>query len=88
MNSRRDYIKDESTSTFTIDRSKASTASRTVSTRSKKKGHNNLVSRANMGDVDLVSTMGEFMKQMAARQTALEEQMANLSIIVQGVNNG
>ncbi|KAK2367295.1 hypothetical protein QL285_080595 [Trifolium repens] len=59
--------------------------------------NNNLVSRADMADGDLASTIKNFMEQMTIRQTALEEKMAtrqtsleeqisNLAIIVQEAN--
>ncbi|RDX68498.1 Nucleotide-sugar uncharacterized transporter 1 [Mucuna pruriens] len=49
------------------------------------KVHNNLLSRASMGDVNLIAKLNAFMEQMVVRQSALEEQMVNLSIAVEGV---
>ncbi|MCI16205.1 hypothetical protein A2U01_0037347 [Trifolium medium] len=44
-----------------------------------------------MADADLASIMKDFIERiekMATKQTALEKQIANLSIIVQGANKG
>lgn len=77
-------MKDESSFAFTIGRSKASAASRTVLTRSKTKDHNNLVSSANIGDVDLESTMNEFIEQMKTKKTSLEQHMTVRKTALEG----
>lgn len=86
LNLRIDSVKNEFAFSFTIGRREGYSASKTISNAIP--DHNNLVSRANLDDADLASTMKSFMEQMTSRQTALEEHIANISIIIQRAKKG
>jgi len=50
--------------------------------RSYAKTHNNVVSKANMGDTNLAAKLNGFMENMIAKKNALEGQMTKLSIVI------